>query len=115
MIRYLRYLFLIILAVIVITLALANREIVELKLLPVEISDVFGFADKFALPLYLVIFGGILFGLITGFIWEYFREYKYRSVVSKQDRKVVRLEREVDKLRDQTGQRKDDVLALIES
>lgn len=112
--RYLRYLFLSIIGVLLITLALANRQMVTLRLLPEELAGVFNLSGALTLPLFLVIFAGIVVGLLIGFVWEYLREFKHRSALSKRGREVNKLEREVKRLKGQSGDGKDDVLALIE-
>ena len=68
------------------------------------------------LPLYLVIFGSIVAGLMIGFVWEWFREHKYRSNSRERAREIARLERELGELRSIQGPsgQSDDVLALLE-
>lgn len=111
--RYVRYLFLFVVGVALVTVALANREFVTLRLLPEELAGVFQ-VSTIELPLFLVIFLGVLLGLLIGFVWEYLREYKIRSDLGKKDREVHRLERQLKVLKEKTGEGKDDVLALIE-
>ena len=67
------------------------------------------------LPLFLVIFGGIVLGLLIGFVWEWFREMKHRSTASSKTREVTRLERELAAMRDATSLPKDDVLAILDA
>ena len=112
--RYIRYAFLIVVALCLITVALANRSIVSLQLMPNELADLVGLSGSIKLPLFLVIFGGVLIGLMLGFVWEYLREYKHRSALGKQGRQVTKLEHEVKRLKEKTGEGKDEVLALIE-
>jgi lipopolysaccharide assembly protein A len=114
MIRYLRYLLLALLAIVLLTVALANRSTVTLHLLPDNMGTFMGFIWSIELPLFLVIFGGIVAGLLIGFVWEWFREQKHRSAASSRSREVARLEREVTKLRDAKAQPKDEVLALLQ-
>ncbi len=112
--RYLRYLFLSVIGILLITLALANRQMVTLRLLPEELAAAVNLSGALTLPLFLVIFAGIVVGLFIGFVWEYLREFKHRHALSKTGREVTKLEREVKRLRGQSGEDKDDVLALIE-
>ncbi len=112
--RYLRYLFLALVGIILVTVALANRQPVTLHVVPEDLLTLLPVANEFSLPLFLVIFGGIVVGLLIGFVWEYFREYKLRADASRRKREMNRLEREVKGLRDKTGEGKDDVLALLE-
>ena len=112
--RYIRYLFLIVVGVALVIVALANRGMVTLRLMPDELASVFGVSGSISLPLFLVIFLGVLVGLLIGFFWEYLREFKYRSDLGRKGRELHRLERQVKVLKDKAGEGKDDVLALIE-
>ena len=112
--RYIRYIFLIVVGVALVTVALANRSMVTLSLMPPELADIFQVAGSISLPLFLVIFLGVLVGLLIGFVWEYLREFKIRSDLNHKSRDVHRLERQVKVLREKSGEGKDDVLALIE-
>lgn len=114
MLRILRYLFLGCLAIALLAVASANRAPVVLRLLPEDMVRFLGVSWAIELPLFLVIFAGILAGLFVGFIWEWFREARIRSEASQHRRRVGHLEREVSRLRDEKGEGKDDVLALID-
>lgn len=114
MIRYLRYLFLAVLALVLLTVALANRAPVAVRLLPEDMAVLTGLTWAAELPLFLIIFGGIVAGVLIGFVWEWFREMKHRSTASVKSREVARLERELAVLRDSKDGPKDDVLALLE-
>ena len=114
MIRYLRLLFLGILALCLVTAAMANRAPVTLRALPQDLSAFFGIGGSIELPLFLVIFGGIAAGLLIGFVWEWFREMKHRSTATTKLREVSRLERELSMLRDAKGAPPDDVIALLD-
>ena len=114
--RYLKYAFLAVLAICLVTLAMANRAPVTVKLLPGDLATTAGGNASITLPLFVVIFAGIIGGIVVGFIWEWFREMKYRSQaeVEKRDRK--RAEREMEKLRANVpAEPKDEVLALLET
>jgi uncharacterized integral membrane protein len=97
-----------------IVVAVANRQSVELQLLPSDLAAFVPFAGSITVPLFLVIFGGVLGGLLIGFIWEYLREFKVRSNLSKSNRQVKNLEREVGKLREKIGEGQDEILALLD-
>ena len=112
--RYIRYFFLAAVGLVLVTVALANRQAVTLHAVPDDLSGLIPFANEITLPLFLVIFASIIVGLLIGFVLEYFREYKHRADAGRRKRQVNRLEREVQGLRDKTGEGKDDVLALLE-
>lgn len=114
MMRYIRYLCIAIFAIALIAVALANREIVELKVLPGEVAHWFAVTPQFRLPLFLVILGSILAGLLIGFVWEWIREYGERAEAARQAREMRRLEREVARLKGEKHKGKDEVLALLD-
>lgn len=114
MIRYLRYVLLASLAVVLLTVALANRTVVTLKALPEDIAAFAGFGWQIDLPLYAVIFASIVAGVLIGFVWEWFREHKHRAEASTKSREVSKLERELAVMRDSKPAQKDDVLALLD-
>jgi putative membrane protein len=112
--RYIRYACIALFAVALIAVALANRSIVTLKVLPNELAGLFAVNPSINLPLFVVIFGGIIAGVMVGFVWEWFREHSVRSEASKVGRNVRRLEREVARLRGDAEGGQDDVLALLD-
>ncbi len=112
--RFLRYAFLAVLAVVLVTIAMANRSPVTLRLMSDDMAAMMGVRSAVTLPLFLIIFGGIVAGILIGFVWEWFREHKQRAEAASQRRERQRLEREVDRLLEKSGKAKDDVLALLE-
>ncbi|MBV1902245.1 MAG: LapA family protein [Marinosulfonomonas sp.] len=112
--RYLRYLFLAILAVCLTSVALANTSPVTVRLLTDDLAVFLGFKNAVTLPLFIVIFGGIITGILVGFIWEWFREHKHRAEAANQRREKERLEKEMSRIKGNTDNAKDDVLALLE-
>lgn len=111
--RYIRYAFLGLLAVCLVTVALANSAPVTLNLLPEEVALLVGINAAVTLPLFIVIFGGIVAGLMIGFVWEWLREHKHRAEAARQRRERERLEREVRKAKTE-AKGGDEVLALLE-
>jgi uncharacterized integral membrane protein len=99
---------------VLLTVALANRAPVTLKALPEDLAAFTGFAWQIELPLFMVIFGGIIAGLLIGFVWEWFREMKHRSTASRKTREVARLERELAVMKDSQSVPKDDILAILD-
>lgn len=111
--KYIRYAIMALIAVVLISVALANRQMVGLALLPEGLEEIIGFNTGITLPLYAVIFAGIVAGLLIGFLWEWMREHKHRAEMRRQSREAHKLKREVKKLKgEKHGQ--DDVLALLE-
>jgi len=114
MFRYLRYGFLALLGLALMTVALANREPVLLRLLPPELGHFAGITWELRLPLFLVVFGGIVAGLLIGFVWEWLREARHRAEASRAKQEAKSLEREVKRLKTTSREKQDDVLALLE-
>jgi uncharacterized integral membrane protein len=112
--RYIKYLFLACVGICLLVLALANRSIVSVQLLPEEMASYLGQPFSFELPLFMIIFGAIAAGLLMGFVWEYLREHKHRAEARLQKREREKLEREVKGLKQQGNEGKDDVLALLD-
>ncbi|MEL7100681.1 MAG: LapA family protein [Pseudomonadota bacterium] len=112
--RYIRYFCIAVFALALIAIALANREMVTLQLLPREIAGFFAVAPQISLPLFVVIFGGIAAGLAIGILGEWVREHGIRSDAAKSAREVRRLEREITRLKGEKHKGKDEVLALLD-
>lgn len=114
MFKTLRLVFLSLLGLLLMAVASANRAPVTLNLLPAEVDAFFGLGFSIELPLFLVIFAGIVAGLGIGFVWEWLREAKHRTAASQTRREAGRLAREVDRLKSERAAPRDEILALIE-
>ncbi len=112
--RYIRYGFLLALAIALITVALANRGPVVLNLLPEGLTGFLGLSWSLSLPLFIVIFAAIVAGILIGFVWEWMREHRHRAEAARARRERDRLAREVSQLRGTAASDSDDVLALLE-
>jgi uncharacterized integral membrane protein len=112
--RYIRYAILAVLLIIVVSVSLANRDMVVIKLLPEPFAEFIGSNWSLNLPLFVVVLGGIAMGVMIGFIWEWIREHKHRREASVKAREVAKLEREVSKLKVEKNKGKDEVLAILD-
>tara|TARA_B100000780_G_scaffold139940_1_gene97986 strand:- start:1467 stop:1727 length:261 start_codon:yes stop_codon:yes gene_type:complete len=83
-------------------------------LFPAALGQFVEFNLQFQAPLFIVIFLGVMIGLLIGFVWEWFREIKYRALAQAEHRQLVRLEREVTKLKSESVKEQNDVLALLD-
>jgi lipopolysaccharide assembly protein A len=114
MIRYLRLIVLGLTGLVLLVLALANRAPVTVRLMPADLAALTGFDWSADLPLFLVMFAGIVAGVLIGFVWEWVREGRIRTTAGARAREVARLERELASLRQTTPGQTDEVLALLE-
>lgn len=115
--RYMRYVFLAALAVVLICLALANRAPVVLSSLPEGLATMPGLGwavVSIELPLFLVIFAGIIAGLLIGFVWEWLREHKHRADARRKEAELRKLQRELRRTQVERDKDKDEVLALLD-
>lgn len=113
--RIAKYLFLFIVAVALVLMALANRETVVVEMVPEAFVGWFGIQYAIALPLFLVILGAVMVGILVGFVWEWLREYRYRADAKIHKRAAQSLEREVKTLKGGTGRdAQDEILALVD-
>lgn len=112
--RYIKYAVLAAIAVCLIAVSLANRDLVVLELLPADLAGLVGINKSIELPLFVVIFGGVAIGLLIGFLWEWIREYKQRAEAAAQRREMDRMRRELKRLKGSQNEGKDEVLALLD-
>lgn len=109
--RTLKLVFLALILIAIVLLALANRDMVTLNLLPEGLSAVLPLSVE--LPLFVVSLISIVVGLVLGYLFEYVREAKHRRRASHEAREAERLNREVAQLRRSRGSREDEVLAIL--
>lgn len=114
MLRYLRYLVLGLLALVLLVLAMANRTPVALRALPEDLAVLAGVNWGAEVPLFLVILASVALGLVLGFLWEWAREHKHRAAAAKGTRQVARLERELAVMKDTISTPQDEVLAILD-
>ncbi len=113
MMRAIRLLFLGVLAIALITVALANRDPLSVRLLPAEVSHLAGFDWEITLPTFVVLFAAGVIGLALGFLWEWLREHKHRARAASERRERQRLEEEFSKTRSSSAS-DDDVIEILE-
>lgn len=112
--RFIRMLFIILLATILVAIALANRGMVTLNLFPARLDQFIGGIWSVDLPLFLVIFLAVAFGMLMGLIWEYLREAQLRREAKRRSTEVARLEREIGNLRHKHASPSDEIVAVLD-
>lgn len=109
--RFIRMIFLAVLAIVLVVIAFANRGVVAVRLVPEELAWVFGGRDlSLNLPLFLVVLLALLVGMVLGLVWEWLRESQLRRESARRAFHLARLEREARPHVPPS----DDVLALLE-
>lgn len=112
--RYIKYAFLAAVALALVAIAVANRGVVTLTLLPSGLAALAGTNQSIELPLFGVIIAGVATGLLVGFIWEWLREFKQRAESARKDNEIKSLKRELRRLKAEKHEGKDEVLAILE-
>lgn len=112
--RLIRLSFVVLLALCLIAVALANRGIVTLSAFPANFGQYLGGTWTINLPLFLVIFVAFALGMLAGLVWEWLRETGIRRQARADADKAARLESEVGHLRQRHAAPRDDVLAILE-
>ena len=112
--RYFKYLFLIVVGLALVVLAIANNAPVTLQLLPQDTALWMGVEYAIELPLFLVILGGVVTGLLVGFVWEWLREHRHRAAAVHNQREARRFEQEVVALKGTPTDESDEILALVD-
>ena len=112
--KYLRYSLLALIAICLVTFALANREVAPVHLLPDSLAALFGLVVSVAVPVWVILFAGLLAGLVLGFVLEWVRGLNHRAAARSSKRDLARLEREMAVMKDSSSVPQDDILALID-
>lgn len=112
--RYIRYASIAIFAIALILVALANRGMVRVQVLPGELAHIAALNPSYEVPLFVVMFGGVLAGLVVGLVWEWIREAGERAAAARQTREIDRLKAELRRLKGAQHKDRDEVLALLD-
>lgn len=114
--RLIRLAFVVVLAIVLIGIALANRGVVTLNMFPAQMGTYQGVDWALRMPLFLIIFLAIAFGMVMGLIWEWLRESGLRAEAARKANELARLEREMGHLQKrQVVAPKDEVLAILDA
>lgn len=113
--RYVRMLLVALLAIILVGVALANRQLVTVGLFPGRLDRYMGGDWQVQMPLFLVIILALLAGMILGLVWEWVRETTVRQESARRAHELQLLEREVRGLRVTHHAPRDEVLAILDA
>lgn len=103
-----------IIAVILVSIALANAQVVTLRLVPEAMAGFLGLDWTVDLPMFVVVLIAVGAGLLIGFFWEFAREHKHRAAAREERRERKQLEREMKQMKTRRPGTGDDILALLE-
>ena len=114
MLKFLRYAVLALVALGLVTFAMANRAPAPVRLLPDDLAALTGLVVTLDVPVWVILFSGLVIGLVVGFVWEWLREHGHRRAARSGQKQVKRLEQELAVMKDSAGLPDDDILALID-
>jgi len=116
-VRYLKYLFLIVVALAAVLLAIANRGPVTLRWLPegMTVPGAEGIPTEVSLPIYIAIFLAVFLGILVGLVLEMLRESEHRKKERLYRKEAERLDAENRRLAAKAGEEDDDILGLTRS
>ncbi|MEN3929813.1 lipopolysaccharide assembly protein LapA domain-containing protein [Microvirga sp. W0021] len=102
MIRFLKVLVFILVAMVVVFLSIANRHAATLSLDP--FSQV---APEFSItaPLFLILFGAVAFGVFIGGTAAWWAQHKKRKELRQSKREIRNLKAEAEKMREEAAAR----------
>ncbi len=112
--RYVKTVILAIIAVILVSIALANAQTVTLRFLPEAMAGFLGLTWTVTLPMFVVVLLAVGVGLLIGFLWEFAREHKHRAAAREERRERESIEREMKQMKALRKGGGDEILALLE-
>lgn len=93
--RAIRLFFIVVLALMLVLVALANRELIAVSVIPDGLSQVTGGTWSVRMPAFVVMFLAMAFGLVAGLVWEWLREADVRAQSRAYAQENARLHREL--------------------
>jgi uncharacterized integral membrane protein len=88
-------------ALLLLGFSLANRDAVKVSIEPLNLAD--GAWPTFTLPLYLLVLGAIMVGVVIGGSSTWVRQGRHRKAAREAFRRTAALKAENDALRNQAG------------
>lgn len=114
--RAIRFAFFVILAVVLVLVAAANRDLMTVSLLPPAVAPFAGGQWSLTMPAFVALFLAMVFGVLVGLVWEWIRESGLRAESSRRAQHLADLQREMGHLRQTQAPAapRDDVLAILD-
>lgn len=113
--RYVKYLFLCLVAVAAVVLAIANRGPVSVRLWPegmIVPEPLASWPNEVTLPVYVLVFAATFLGIAVGLVLELLRETEHRRQERRYKAEAARLQAENQRLARKAGEEEDDILSL---
>ena len=112
--KYIKFLILTIVGIVLIIFAISNNQIIEVRILPDNFGGVFGLKSIYSLPFFVILYPTLVLGLLLGFFFEYFRERKYRVKLKQANKDIKFLQSEKKKLKSRNSDGDSEILNLID-
>ncbi len=112
--RIIKLLFLVLVLLALVFLFFANNEPVTLNFMPDALANALSLPNELNLPLFVVVCGALLIGIVVGFVLEWMREHRFRAEAKTHRREATRLGQEVAAMKGRKGDTQDDVLAILD-
>lgn len=112
--RLVKLLFLALVLLALVFLFFANNDPVTVNYMPDALANAMSMPNSLTLPLFLVIVGALLIGIVVGFVLEWLREHRFRAEAKTQRREANRLGQEVAAMKGRSSDSQDDVLAILD-
>lgn len=112
--RLIKLLFLALVLLALVFLFFANNDPVTLNLMPDALAVAMGVQNEYSLPLFVVVTGALLMGIVVGYVLEWLREHRFRAAAKTHRREASRLEQEVASMKGNKSGPDDDVLAILD-
>ena len=106
-----RYITIVILLLLFILFAIANDEIVMINFPEIPSSNI---VKSIYLPLYLLIFSVLFFGIIMGVIIEYLRNIRFRRDFNEKNKKLLKVEKELKESKEKFLTEEEKIFNLLD-
>lgn len=113
--RIIKIAFLCLVALALVLLLFSNNEMITVRFLPDNLAEVLQVQNAYTVPLNLFVPAILVLGIVVGFVWEWLREYRYRSEARVQRREATRLSNEVAQMKGTSGDNQNDILAIVDN
>ena len=112
--KYLKFLIWTLVGLILILFAISNNQTIEIRILPDSFGSSSGLKSYYSLPLFVILYAALVFGLSLGFFFEYFRERKHRVKLMQVNKDLKLLRSEMKNLKSNNLDGDSEILNLID-